>query len=141
MTNITVQSLIEDNIEVAIKLRKCAADILAVANASVTPIKAGNKFLLAGKGGSAADCQNFTAKLVGRFKTERCPVPAIALTADSSALTAISNDYGLNKVFAQQVEALGKVGNLFFELLLLGNLKILNWPWRRRRPVALRQSC
>jgi D-sedoheptulose 7-phosphate isomerase len=127
MTNITVQSLIEDHIEAAIKLRKCEADILAAANASVTAIKAGNKFLLAGNGGSAADCQHFAAELVGRFETERRPVPAIALTTDSSALTAISNDYGYNKVFARQVEALGKVGDLFFGITTSGkseNIKL-----------------
>lgn len=120
MTNITVQSLIEDHIEAAIKLRKCEADISAAANASVAAIKAGNKFLLAGNGGSAADCQHFAAELVGRFETERRPVPAIALTTDSSALTAISNDYGYHKVFARQVEALGKVGDLFFGITTSG---------------------
>lgn len=125
--NITVQSLIEDHIEAAIKLRKCEADILAAANASVAAIKAGSKFLLAGNGGSAADCQHFSAELVGRFETERRPVPEIALTTDSSALTAISNNYGFNKVFARQVMALGKVGDLFFGIATSGkseNIKL-----------------
>ena len=66
----------------------------------------GNKLLIAGNGGSAADAQHFAAELVGRFLLERKGIPAIALTTDSSILTSLSNDYEFNKVFSRQVEAL-----------------------------------
>jgi D-sedoheptulose 7-phosphate isomerase len=70
------------------------------------------KLLIFGNGGSAADAQHFAAELVGRFELERRGWPAIALTVDSSALTAISNDYGYERVFARQIEALGRPGDL-----------------------------
>lgn len=67
----------------------------------------GGKVLLCGNGGSAADCQHFAAELTGRYSRERQPLPAIALTTDTSALTAIANDYGFDQVFSRQVRALG----------------------------------
>lgn len=73
---------------------------------------AGHKLLLFGNGGSAADAQHIAAEFVGRFKRERRGFPAIALTTDTSALTAISNDYGYDEVFARQVQALGRAGDV-----------------------------
>lgn len=73
---------------------------------------AGQKLLLFGNGGSAADAQHIAAEFVGRFKRERRGFPAIALTTDTSALTAISNDYGYDEVFARQVQALGRAGDV-----------------------------
>jgi len=75
-------------------------------------LKNGNKVLFCGNGGSAADAQHISAELTGRYKTERRGLPAIALTTDTSALTAISNDYGYNRVFDRQVEALVREGDL-----------------------------
>jgi D-sedoheptulose 7-phosphate isomerase len=75
-------------------------------------LKNGNKILLFGNGGSAADAQHIAAELVGRYKTERKGLAAIALTTDSSALTAISNDYGYDCVFERQVEALANTGDV-----------------------------
>lgn len=127
MATMTVLSLIEDHIDAAIRLKECEADIGRAASASIKVVKSGNKILLAGNGGSAADCQHFAAELVGRFEMERKAIPAIALTTDSSALTAISNDYGFDKVFERQVEALGKVGDLFFGITTSGksqNIKL-----------------
>ncbi|MCL1915333.1 MAG: SIS domain-containing protein [Desulfovibrionaceae bacterium] len=68
----------------------------------------GNKILLAGNGGSAADCQHIAAEMVGRFALNRPGLPAVALTTDSSILTALGNDYGYERIFARQVEALGR---------------------------------
>lgn len=82
----------------------------ALALASV--LRSGGKVLVFGNGGSAADAQHFAAELVGRFELERAPLPAIALTTDSSALTAIANDYGFEQVFARQLEALGARGDV-----------------------------
>jgi D-sedoheptulose 7-phosphate isomerase len=75
-------------------------------------LAAGRKLLLFGNGGSAADAQHLAAEFVGRFERERRPLPAIALTTDTSALTAIANDYGYDDVFARQVRALGAPGDV-----------------------------
>ena len=77
-----------------------------------TALAADRKILLFGNGGSAADAQHIAAELVGRFLGERKALPAIALTTDTSALTAISNDYGYEEVFARQVRALGRAGDI-----------------------------
>jgi len=82
------------------------------AGAMVEALKAGGKIVVFGNGGSAADAQHFAAELVGRFRRPRHGLPAIALTTDSSALTSIGNDFGFDKVFARQVEALGASGDV-----------------------------
>ena len=82
------------------------------ANLCIESLKKGNKILLFGNGGSAADAQHIAAEIVGRYKTERKGLSAIALTTDSSALTAISNDYGYLHVFDRQVEALANEGDV-----------------------------
>ncbi|SDX72471.1 D-sedoheptulose 7-phosphate isomerase [Allochromatium warmingii] len=81
---------------------------VAAAQACIDCLRAGNKILLAGNGGSAADAQHIAAELVGRFKVERAGLAAIALTTDTSILTAVGNDYGFDRLFARQVEALGR---------------------------------
>lgn len=86
--------------------------IAAAAQVIVTALRDGNKILAAGNGGSAADAQHFSAELVGRYKRERSPYPAVALTTDTSILTAIGNDYGYDDVFARQVGALGREGDV-----------------------------
>ena len=95
-------------------INECAALVLdALGN--------GNKVLVMGNGGSAADAQHFVSELVGRFRRERKGLPAIALTTDTSALTAISNDYGFDHVFSRQVEALAEAGDVVFGLSTSGN--------------------
>jgi len=90
-------------------------------------IKNGNKVLLAGNGGSAADAQHIAAELSGRFVKNRKALPGIALTTDTSALTAIANDYGYEHVFSRQVEALAQPGDLFIGISTSGNSQgILN---------------
>ena len=90
-------------------------------NIIVETLKRGNKILLCGNGGSAADAQHIAAELTGRYKSERRGLPAIALTTDTSALTAISNDYGYAKVFDRQVEALANQGDLLIGISTSGN--------------------
>ena len=87
----------------------------------VNTLKSGNKILLIGNGGSAADAQHIAAELTGRYKSERRGLPAIALTTDTSALTAISNDYGYARVFDRQVEALANKGDLLIGISTSGN--------------------
>ena len=82
-----------------------------------------NKLLVCGNGGSAADAQHFVAELVGRFEKERQALPAVALTTDTSILTALSNDYGYDTVFSRQVEALGKSGDVLIGISTSGNSK------------------
>ncbi|WP_293443675.1 D-sedoheptulose 7-phosphate isomerase [Persephonella sp.] len=84
-------------------------------------LKIGNKVLICGNGGSAADAQHFAAEIVGRFEKERKGYPAIALTTDTSALTAIGNDYGFEHIFSRQVEALGKKGDILIGISTSGN--------------------
>ncbi len=84
-------------------------------------LKKGNKILICGNGGSAADAQHIAAELVGRYKRERKGFPAIALTTDSSILTALSNDYDYGTVFERQVEALGQKGDILIGLSTSGN--------------------
>ncbi|MBA3541148.1 MAG: D-sedoheptulose 7-phosphate isomerase, partial [Deltaproteobacteria bacterium] len=86
-------------------------------------VLAGKKVLLCGNGGSAADAQHIAAELVGRFVVERRPLPAIALTTDTSALTAIANDYGYEHVFARQVGAFGAPGDVLIAITTSGTSK------------------
>jgi len=88
---------------------------------SLNTINSGNKILLCGNGGSAADAQHIAAEFTGRYKVERKGLPAIALTTDTSALTAIGNDYGYDKVFERQVEALAQPGDLIIGISSTGN--------------------
>ena len=100
----TKQALIND--------KKRLEGLLEVAKVASSTIKAGHKIMLCGNGGSAADSQHIAAELIGRFEKERRSMAAIALTTDTSALTAIGNDYGYDQVFARQVEGLGQSGDL-----------------------------
>ena len=87
----------------------------------IDTLKSGNKVLLCGNGGSASDAQHISAELTGRYKTERKALSAIALNTDSSAMTAISNDYGYDRVFDRQVEALARDGDLLIAISTSGN--------------------
>ncbi|MBA5636779.1 phosphoheptose isomerase [Duganella sp. LX20W] len=81
----------------------------------------GNKILVCGNGGSAADAQHFAAELVGRFERERFPLPALALTTDTSILTAVANDYSYRDIFSKQVQAFGQAGDILLALSTSGN--------------------
>lgn len=105
------QGFLRDNLETLTQ----AIDVL------VRAFQRGNKLLLFGNGGSAADAQHIAAEFVNRFMIERPPLPAIALTTDTSILTSIANDYSYNEVFAKQVQALGKEGDVAVALSTSGN--------------------
>jgi len=93
-------------------LQECAAPLERAIDLVAEALAGGRKVLLFGNGGSAADAQHIAAEFVGRFLRERRALPAIALTTDTSALTAIANDYGYDDVFARQVRALGTAGDV-----------------------------
>ena len=95
--------------------------IATAAEKIVQSLIADGKILACGNGGSAADAQHFAAEMVGRFERERPGLPAIALTTDSSALTAIANDYDFDLVFSKQVHALGRAGDILVAISTSGN--------------------
>jgi len=105
------QAFLRDNLEA----------LMQAIDAIVAAFKNGNKLLLFGNGGSAADAQHIAAEFTNRFLIERPPLPALALTTDSSALTAISNDYDYSQVFAKQIKALGKPGDIALAISTSGN--------------------
>ena len=114
--------------EEGIELRRRMADTLPAhiaraGEALAAALKSGRKALSCGNGGSAADAQHFAAELAGRFERERPGLPAVALTTDTSALTAIANDYGYDLVFSKQVEALGTEGDVLLAISTSGNSK------------------
>ena len=92
----------------------------AIASAIIAALRAGNKVLIVGNGGSAGDAQHIAAEIVGRYKQDRPGYAAIALTTDTSALTAIANDYGFEQIFARQVEGLGARGDVLIALSTSG---------------------
>jgi D-sedoheptulose 7-phosphate isomerase len=93
----------------------------AIAHAMAATLRAGGKILWCGNGGSAADSQHLAAELVGRFRRDRRALASIALTTDSSALTAIANDHGYEAVFSRQIEALGVAGDMLVAISTSGN--------------------
>jgi D-sedoheptulose 7-phosphate isomerase len=105
------QAFLRDHLDVLIRAVNAVADCF----------RQGHKLLLFGNGGSAADAQHIAAEFVNRFRIERPPLPAIALTTDSSALTSIANDYDYSEVFAKQVRALGQTGDLAIAISTSGN--------------------
>lgn len=118
-----VINIINDHIAGAQRLKEASPVIVELAQTIIRSIKNGKKVLLVGNGGSAADCQHFAAELVGRFEKERIALPAIALTTDTSGLTAIGNDYGFEKVFSRQVEAIGRAGDVLIAITTSGKSK------------------
>lgn len=111
-TFINARAIAEEHIFIVKRFFEAHGDRLNdVADALVRTLQNGNKILLFGNGGSAADAQHIAAEMVGRFQQDRPGLPAVALTTDSSALTSIANDYGFEFLFARQIEALGHKGD------------------------------
>ena len=102
---------------------QCIPTLQKIAEICREALKNGHKIMLCGNGGSAADSQHFAAEFVGRFHKERISLPAIALTTDTSILTAVGNDYGYDVVFKRQVEGLGREGDVLIGISTSGNSK------------------
>lgn len=100
-----------------------AAVIKQIAEMWIEALSVGNKVIFCGNGGSAADSQHLAAELMGRYKIDRAPLPALALTVDTSALTAIGNDYGYEKVFSRQLRGIGAEGDVLVGISTSGNSK------------------
>jgi D-sedoheptulose 7-phosphate isomerase len=121
INEIEIRSQIE---EVAANFSKLAIQstlIVKAAEILLTALKAGNKIIFCGNGGSAADAQHLAAELMGRFLVDRHPLPAISLTVDTSALTAIGNDYGYENVFSRQLSGIGHAGDVLVGISTSGN--------------------
>ncbi|MBT7969274.1 MAG: phosphoheptose isomerase [Methylococcales bacterium] len=121
-----MQDRINQHFNASIETKQAAAallgpDISTAAQLLVTALLEGKKILTCGNGGSAADAQHFSSELLNRFERERPPLPAIALTTDSSTLTSIANDYHYNQVFAKQLRALGQSGDILVAYTTSGN--------------------
>src|SRR5207244_6996734 len=119
---------IRRHFEEGVELRRRMAETLpapiaAAGSALARALEGGHKVLACGNGGSAADSQHFAAEIVGRFERERPGMPAIALTVDTSAITAIANDYSYDVVFSKQVESLGRAGDFLLGISTSGNSK------------------
>lgn len=124
--DVTMRDTLLQNVQDALDLKRRFFDaeldhVLAQAEDMAERLRRGGRILVAGNGGSAADAQHLAAELSGRYLKERKALAGIALTTDTSALTAIGNDYGFDFVFSRQVEALGRPGDLFIGLSTSGN--------------------
>jgi D-sedoheptulose 7-phosphate isomerase len=110
-----------DDLAAAARIAQSAAPVVAQWGQDLAEIfAAGGKLLACGNGGSAAEAQHLTGELLGRFRDERRPLPAVALSADSSAVTAIANDYGIEELFARQVQAYGRPGDVLVAISTSG---------------------
>jgi len=118
-----IQHEFNEHIETVEQMTNLFDDIAKAANLCVECLETGNKILIFGNGGSAADAQHIAAELVGRYKTERKGLSAIALTTDTSALTSIGNDYGYDYVFSRQVEALANPNDVLIGISTGGSSK------------------
>ena len=121
-TQDAIRALFDDSLHAQrVFLSEHAADLERAVDLVAQALGGGHKLLLFGNGGSAADAQHIASEFVGRMTRDRRALPAIALTTDTSALTAISNDYGYDEVFARQVQALGRAGDVALALSTSGN--------------------
>lgn len=116
-----VRAAVADNEATSRAVGELAEDIAAAASLIADTLASGGHVLLCGNGGSAADAQHLAAEFTGRFLKERAPWPAIALSTNTSALTAIGNDYGYDEVFARQVVAHGRFGDVLIAISTSGN--------------------
>lgn len=116
--------LVRDRLRAAIenyeRLLDSSEEIAAAADAVIAAYRGGGKLLVFGNGGSAADAQHIAAEFIGRFDRERDPLPAVALSANTSAVTAIANDYGFDQVFVRQLRGLGSAGDVALALSTSG---------------------
>ena len=126
MINTNLEEHLKNHIDLFESLTSILPSVEKIANIIIDTLENGNKILIAGNGGSAGDSQHFAAELTGRFKVERKSLAAIALTTDTSAITAIGNDYSFDDIFLRTFQAYGTLSALFlFELILYGYQHLL----------------
>lgn len=118
-------------------LAELAPTIAEIAERCTAALKAGGKVMFCGNGGSAADSQHLAAELVGRYKLERPALNSVALTVDTSILTAVGNDYGYDEVFRRQVEGIGKAGDVLIGLSTSGNSRNVVLAFEKARSMGI----
>ena len=117
-----INKIIFDHINVIQKLHETNSDLIClIGEIIIKRLQSGSKLIFMGNGGSASDAQHLSAEFVGRFLKEREPLSAISLSTDTSALTAIGNDYGFDKIFERQINALAKEGDIVIGITTSGN--------------------
>lgn len=116
-----VEQHFADSIETKHASLILAPDVVRAGEAMIRSLRKGGKILSCGNGGSAADAQHFSSELLGRFEAERSGLPAVALTTDSSTLTAVGNDYEFDAIFSRQVSSLGRNGDVLLAISTSGN--------------------
>jgi len=123
--NSQIKKMIDQSIETHTQVHELSNDIEKATKVMISSLKKGNKIMICGNGGSAAQAQHFTAELIGRFEADRKPIPCISLTTDTSNLTAIGNDFDFDLIYKKQVEALAKPGDILICLSTSGNSRNL----------------
>ncbi|OQX81533.1 MAG: phosphoheptose isomerase [Candidatus Omnitrophica bacterium 4484_70.1] len=118
-----MKEVIEEHKQVLSSLEKYTSLIEKIATLCISSLKKGGKIVFCGNGGSAADSQHLAAELVGRFLKEKKPLASLALSVNTSILTAVGNDYGFGKIFSKQIEALGEPKDLLIAISTSGNSK------------------
>lgn len=133
--------LLESSRTMAEAADECGESILRAAAEIVRSVREGGKLLICGNGGSAADAQHLATEFVSTLKVDRrrAAIPAVALTTDTSLLTAISNDYGFDEVFARQVEALGRPGDVLLGISTSGNSQNVVMAFEQARTQGIRR--
>jgi len=134
-----VKEIISESIQVKEELLKTEVSrILEIAQVVVEALKKGGKLIVFGNGGSASDAQHIAAELVGRFKKDRPALAAVALTTNTSVITALANDFGYDIVFARQIEALAKKGDVALGISTSGKAKNVNLALKQAKKMGLK---
>lgn len=129
--------ILNDHLQVMTELRALLPAVTQASELMIQALQSGQRVFLCGNGGSAADAQHIAAEIIGRFETERIALPAVALTTDSSILTAVGNDYGYEQIFSRQVEGLASLGDILIAYSTSGNSdNVIN-----ATNVALAKNC
>ncbi len=119
-------------------MRTCIGQIIQISDCIINCLKKGGKVMLFGNGGSAADSQHLAAEFVGRFQKDRKAMPAVALTTDTSILTSLANDYGYEVIFAKQIEALGKRGDVAIGISTSGKARNVTLGIKQAKEMGLK---
>lgn len=128
---------LEDHLSVVRQIQERKDDLEAIAKCMAATLRAGRKILWCGNGGSAGDSQHLAAELVGRFRRERRGLASLALTTDTSVLTALANDYGYETVFARQVQAIGNDGDILVGISTSGNSRNVVASFEKAREMGI----
>lgn len=134
-----IKDILLESIQVKEEMMRTSLNqIIEIANLLINCLKKGGKIILFGNGGSAADSQHIAAELIGRFAKDRASLPAIALTTNTSVLTSLSNDYSFEVIFAKQIEALGKEGDVAIGISTSGKAKNVNAGIRQAKKMGIK---